>query len=183
MTPADYAALCQATAGRNLGTLAPLLGAGFAEALPPAEVNTSLRIAHFVSQWSHETGGFEWMVELGGPTYFLKYDGRRDLGNVQPGDGYRFRGRGLPMLTGRANYASYGQKLGLDLIGDPDQVADPAISTRIACQFWTDHGLNALADADNVEAITRAINGGLTGLADREFMLTRAKAFLAAHQP
>lgn len=104
------------------------------------------------------------------------YGGR--LGNVKPGDGYRYRGRGLIQLTGRANYARFGQMLGLDLEGDPDLAAQAANAALIAGAFWNDRGLNALADRRDIRGITRAINGGVTGLADRAMQVTRAREAL-----
>ena len=121
-------------------------------------------------------GGFRQFVEIGGPTYCAKYDGRSDLGNCEAGDGYRYRGRGPFMLTGRANYRKYGQILGLDLEANPDQAADPGVGLKIACLYWRDHHCNTYADADDLNAITRAINGGLTGLQDRADHLKEAKA-------
>ena len=106
------------------------------------------------------------------------YGGR--LGNSSAGDGYRYRGRGLLQLTGRDNYVRFGQALGLDLAGVPDLAADPAIAATIAGAFWSQHGLNAPADRGDVEAITRAINGGLTGYADRVEQVARARAALQA---
>ena len=108
------------------------------------------------------------------------YEGRADLGNTQPGDGVRYKGRGLIQLTGRANYKQYGDLLQLDLVGDPDLASQPATSLVIACEYWQQHKLNDLADQNDIETITRRINGGLNGLADRRTYLARAKAVLAA---
>lgn len=154
------------------------LAAKMTEQFPAYEITTSERAAHFLAQCSHESGGFKYLVELGGPTYFLKYDGRRDLGNRQAGDGYKFRGRGIIQITGRANYAVYGQRLGLDLLGDPDLAAEPENAVRIALEFWRAKGLNASADLDDLRSITRAINGGLNGYDSRAAALVRAKEAL-----
>jgi len=137
-----------------------------------------LRLAHWLAQAAHETGGFLYMQELGGPSYFAKYDGRKDLGNTQPGDGARYHGRGLFQLTGRANYKSYGEAMGLDLVNEPDLAAQPDIGLWIACEFWRRKGLNALADADDVVGVTRKINGGTVGLADRKARLSLAKSLI-----
>lgn len=102
------------------------------------------------------------------------YEGRADLGNVEPGDGVKFKGRGLIQLTGRANYAEFGPTLGLDLIANPTLAADPANALSIACLYWQKHGLSALADADDIVAITRKINGGLNGLTARQSATDRA---------
>jgi putative chitinase len=174
--PKTYAALCQYAASWHVGSdIGAGLGRGMAEYWLGG---TGLRLAHFLAQASHETGGFKWMQEQGGPAYFKKYDGRRDLGNTEPGDGARFHGRGIFQLTGRANYGSMSKRTGLDLLGDPDLAAEPTNAVRIAVLYWQDHHLDAKADADDIEGITRAINGGLNGIEDRKHCLARAKAVL-----
>lgn len=92
--------------------------------------------------------------------------------------GFSYRGRGLIQITGRANYAVYGKLLSLDLLGDPDEAAECGTAAAIAAAFWVAHGLNWLADADDLLTITRRINGGLNGLDDRAAALARAKAHL-----
>lgn len=111
------------------------------------------------------------------------YEGRKSLGNTQPGDGKRFKGRGPIQLTGRANYQKYGELLKLDLIGNPKQAATPAVGFRIAALFWKLHGLNQLADAGDFVTITKRINGGLNGLAERQKYHTRAKLVLSKNDP
>lgn len=136
-----------------------------------------LRMAHFLAQAAHESDGFRTTVEYWGPTAQQRgYEGRSDLGNTQPGDGRRYMGRGIFQLTGRDNYARYGQKLGLDLVNQPELAAEPPISFRIACHYWLAKGLNALADKDDLVGITRRINGGENGLADRQRYYLRARA-------
>jgi putative chitinase len=141
-------------------------------------LDNPLRLAHFLAQTGHESGGFVYMKELGGPAYFKKYDGRKDLGNVHPGDGAKFSGRGILQLTGRSNYRAYGAALGMDFEANPEQVAQPAIGLLVALHYWQTHKLNALADADDIVNITRKINGGSNGLADRKLRLVRAKALV-----
>jgi len=87
------------------------------------------------------------------------YEGRRNLGNNQPGDGPKFIGRGVLQLTGRANYTDYSKKLGIDLVNNPELAATPEVSVRIACQYFKDRGLLPLADAWNLDEITRRVNG------------------------
>ncbi|WP_238941035.1 glycoside hydrolase family 19 protein [Sphingomonas beigongshangi] len=141
---------------------------------------TPLRLAHFLAQVGHESAGFRQFVEIWGPTPAQRrYEGRTDLGNVKPGDGFRFRGRGPIQITGRTNYRRFGTIIGVDLIADPDAAARPPIGIKLACAFWTAHRINAAADRDDVEAVTRIINGGTNGLADRAARLAVAKALLA----
>jgi len=143
------------------------------------DIDTPLRQAHFLAQVGHESGELRYTEEIATGD---AYEGRRDLGNVEPGDGRRFKGPGLIPLTGRANYQAYGSAIGRDLVsGDnPRMVAtDPDLAVDVACWFWQVHGLNALADRDDVELVTRRINGGLNGFEDRKRQLGRARFFLA----
>ena len=87
------------------------------------EIDTPFRVAAALAQWGHETGGLQYLEELGGTSYFLRYEGRKDLGNTIQGDGVRYHGRGIPMLTGKANYAEFGRLLGVDLLGFPGLAA------------------------------------------------------------
>lgn len=182
MTPTDYTAAIAAVAARPLGALGGELGVAMALQLPPRGIATPLRLAHFLAQTCHETEGYRYLVEQGGPTYCAQYDPGtqkgRELGNTVAGDGYRFRGRGLIQITGRANYQAMGVALRLDLTGNPDLAATPSIAVETAALWWQAHGLNALADADDVAAVTRRINGGETGLADRQALTACAKKAL-----
>jgi putative chitinase len=104
------------------------------------------------------------------------------LGNTQKGDGPRYKGRGLLQLTGRANYADYGKALGVDLVNNPTLAAQPALSLKIACEYWKRHNINADCDRDDVQAVTRKVNGGLNGLSDRIAFTQKAKAAVARLQ-
>lgn len=136
--------------------------------LPAYGIDTPLRVAHFWAQAAHECDGFRTMHEYWGPTPAqARYEGRRDLGNTAVGDGHRFRGRGIFQLTGRANYQTVGAKLGLTLTSDPELAAVPVNALQIACEYWVSRKLNELADKNDLVAITKRINGGTNGLADR----------------
>ena len=147
-------------------------------------VNTMLRTAAFIAQLAHESGEFRWMEEIWGPT-----DAQRryeppnalaaKLGNTQAGDGKRFKGRGPIQITGRFNYAKYGGLLSIDLIADPARAATPEVAFATAGLFWKTNGLNQLADAQQFVTITRRINGGTNGLADRQKYYATAQAVLA----
>lgn len=133
--------------------------------LPQYNISTVARVAMFLAQWCEETDGFKTMYEYASGR---EYEGRKDLGNIQPGDGPKFKGRGLAQLTGRDNYALYGKLLGLDLVNNPDLAADNSNAVQIACVFWQRHSLNAWADKGDVKQCTFLINGGENGLAVRQ---------------
>lgn len=144
-------------------------------ALEKYKINTKLRIAHFLAQIAHESDHFRTTEEYASGA---AYEGRKDLGNVRKGDGRRYKGRGVLQITGRANYRTYGKKLGYDLENNPELAATPEVSVLTAAQYWQDRGLNELADADNGKQITRKVNGGYNGLEDRLAKVQRAKRAL-----
>lgn len=139
-------------------------------AMEAGEINTRLRKANFLAQIGHESGSLVYVKELGGPVYFEKYEGRKDLGNTQPGDGAKFCGRGLIQVTGRANYAKASKALFGDdrLLDTPELLEQPEWAAKSAVWYWTTRNLNALADADRFTDTTRAINGGTNGIEDRK---------------
>ena len=138
-------------------------------------LDTGLRLAHFMGQCGHESGSFRYMEEIASGA---AYEGRADLGNTQPGDGRRFKGRGPIQLTGRANYRRVGRKIGIDLERYPQIVGHPSLGLLVGCVYWADRSLNAKADADDITGLTKAINGGLNGLADRRIQTDRAKGLI-----
>lgn len=174
-----------------------------------AELTTPLRVAHFMGQIAYESDGMNYFVEnldysagrvrtvwprlskrsehlahnpeaLANAAYALEL-GNGDEGS---GDGWLFRGRGLIQITGRANYAHFGAMAGLDLLRDPDQAMNPTNAIRIALAFWRSRNCNVRADADDVEAVTRAINGpGLLGLPERAALTKKAKAIFTIDDP
>lgn len=132
-------------------------------------IDTPAREAAWLAQIGHESGGFRFVREIWGPTPAQRrYEGRKDLGNVEPGDGFRFRGRGLIQITGRSNYTQAGRALGVDLVRQPELLESPTLAARSAAWFWSANGCNRFADAGDFVGLTRRINGGLNGLADRE---------------
>lgn len=140
-------------------------------------IDTPLRLAGWVSQVAHESGRLVYVSELWGPTPAqARYEGRADLCNTQPGDGSRYRGRGLIQVTGRANYRRAAKALGIDCETRPELLALPENAAASAAWFWASHGLNVLADVRDVAGMTRRINGGLNGLADRQALYCGACA-------
>lgn len=164
----DYTGANAANQAAIIAAIAP----DFERVLAEYQISTPLRMAHFLAQIAHESAGLVTTVEFASGK---AYEGRKDLGNVNRGDGVRYKGRGLLQLTGRANYQRLGGLLGLDLVGKPDLAAEPLTSLRIACVYWTDRKINPLCDADDLIAVTKKVNGGLNGLEDRHQYLQRAK--------
>ena len=166
---------------------AELFAAPLAEACVLYDINASaVRLAAFLAQIGHESASLRYVAEVWGPTTAQqRYEGRKDLGNTQSGDGSRYRGRGLIQTTGRANYAAVRDRLRRRLGPDvPDFEAAPERLEHIrwavwsAADYWDWRGLNALADAGDFERITRRINGGLNGQADRLQRWERARQAL-----
>lgn len=111
-----------------------------------------------------ETNGFKPINEFGGTKYFTKhYEGRRDLGNVHPGDGAKYHGRGYIQITGRANYRTYGQKLGVDLENNPELALDPEISAKILACYFKDIGVATAAKVGDWRKVRKLVNGGYNG--------------------
>jgi putative chitinase len=169
--------------------------------LPKYGITTERRVAHFLSQCAHESGGFKVMEEnlnysaKALRSVFGRYFGdapkadadeyarnpemianrvyndefrKYKMGNVQEGDGWRFRGRGLKQLTGRDNYTRFGKTVGMTAEEAAEYVATPAGAIDSACWFWGANNLNDIADTDDVVKMTKKINGGNIGLEDRQ---------------
>lgn len=175
--------------------------------LPEYEINTPLRICHFLAQVIHESGHFKYKCEnlnysaSALQSVFKKYFPTKELaeqyarkpekianrvyanrmgnGDEASGDGWLRRGRGLIQLTGTNNYKDCAKALNIDLINNPDLIlSDPEICVKTACWFWSSKKINELADKDDIVGITKKINGGLNGIDSRRELLTRAKKTL-----
>ncbi|WP_421549096.1 glycoside hydrolase family 19 protein [Pseudomonas sp. QD4] len=182
------------------GFFVPALNA----AMTRFKINSPVRMAAFIAQVGHESGQLTRMVEnlnysadrlqAVWPNRFdaalaaqvarkpeqianIAYGGR--MGNALPGDGWKYRGRGLIQLTGANNYRAAGAALGLDLVNRPELVEQPETAALVAGWFWQSNGLNELADSGQFAKITRTINGGLTGQADRVALRDLAAKVLA----
>ena len=142
------------------------------------------QLAHFVGQACHESESFRFLRELWGPTPTqLAYEGRRDLGNTEPGDGFKYRGRGIFQITGRANYSHMAKVLNLPLVEHPELLEMPDHAVASALAFWDGHGLSGISANSDVRAacelITRRINGGSNGLDDRLQLTQKAFSVLS----
>ena len=187
-------------AGRQAGVFVPVLNT----AMGKYGIVTRLRIAAFIAQIGHESGQLTRLVEnlnysaeglmKTWPSRFdlvrataaarkpeqianIAYGGR--MGNTAPGDGWKYRGRGLIQATGKTNYAACEEALGFDLITHPELLEQPQYAALSAAWYWSVNGLNTLADAGDLTKITRRINGGLNGQADRQALYDKALKVLA----
>ena len=156
-------------------------------ALEEFQINTSLRIAAYLGQVLHESGEFRYVEEIWIPTSQQnRYDPPSrlsiQLGNTHTGDGFVFRGRGDLMITGRANYRKYGLKLNLNLELNPDLASTLPVASRVGGVYWTDRGLNELADQGqgSFDKITLQVNGGYNGKSQRDFFYQKALSVLQA---
>lgn len=145
-------------------------------------LDTGLRLAHFMGQCAHESGSFRYMEEIASGA---DYEGRSDLGNTQPGDGKRYKGRGPIQTTGRANYRRDGRALGIDLESNPHLLSIPSLGLMASTLFWSRMGLNAYADRDDAVACSRGVNRGnpksakpSNHEADRIALTAKAKALI-----
>lgn len=145
------------------------------DAMYEFDINNPQREAMFIAQVAHESGGFNYTRELSSGE---QYQGRKDLGDIDPGIGAWTKGRGLIEITGVDNYKKASAYFGLDFMFDPEQLEQPDISSRVAAWFWKEHGLNELADKGDFLRITKIINGGTNGYADRQAYLQRAQGVI-----
>ena len=145
------------------------------EGMATNDITTVARQVCFLATIGHESGSLRYTSEIWGPTPAQEgYEGRADLGNTQPGDGSRFRGRGLIQITGRDNYQQVSDALGYDYLADPERLGRPRDASLSAAWWFKAHGCNALADTKGFVAVTRRVNGGLNGWASRQLYYARA---------
>lgn len=135
------------------------------------DMYTPERMAAFLAQIGHESGQLRYVEEIASGK---AYEGRKDLGNIYPGDGVKYKGRGLIQITGRDNYNKLSKALGVDLIGNPEILETPELAVRSAYWFWKNNNLNKYADIRDFKRITRIINGGYNGLKERTELYEKA---------
>ena len=149
------------------------------DAIAKGGVDTPLRLCHFLAQCAHESAHFGTTREFASGA---AYEGRRDLGNIQPGDGKRYRGRGIIQTTGRANYREATADIRKQVPAAPDFEQNPEALEQFpwallaAVSYWRRRDINRHADRDDIRAVTRAVNGGLNGFEDRKRYLGIAKS-------
>lgn len=207
MTLLQFATICPQLSPLKAAAYLP----HFVQAMAEADITTTAREACFIAQQAHESAEFQIWREVWGPTpdqthyerpklpdgtltplvptgQGLKIPVWQQLGNLFEGDGKRFRGRGPLQTTGRDEYKACGRALGLDLIQDPDILAgpiaqhDPGPGFRASAWYWRSRNLNGYADRGDFVGLTRAINGGTNGLAERERYWAVAKQVLGVEE-
>lgn len=121
-------------------------------------------LAAFMGQCAHESAKFTTTKEFSSGQ---QYEGRADLGNTQPGDGVKYKGRGFIQITGRANYTAAGKALGIDLVNHPELAERPDIATKVSIWYWNTRVKPRVANFANTKAVTKKVNGGVNGLQQR----------------
>ena len=174
-TPAQWKAVLKEVAPQGRAAIIDALAAELPALCKKYELLTVNRQAHFLGQLIHESDHLKTTEEYASGA---AYEGRRDLGNTQKGDGRRFKGRGLIQLTGRANYAAAGKALKHDFVRNPTQVAKFPHAATVSAWFWDQKALNRHADRDDIQQVTRTINGGLRHLDRRAAHTKRTKKAL-----
>lgn len=153
---------------------------GYADAF---HIDTDIRMAHYLAQVAHESGELKYTKEIGNENYCHKYEvGKlaKMLGNTHKGDGYKYKGRGLIQITGRANYSAFqhSQYCTENVVDNPKLLEEPKLAVISSMWFFWSHGCNILADEDNLVKVTQKINGGTNGLDKRREYTKRAKLAL-----
>lgn len=147
------------------------------------KIDTPKRMAHFLAQVAHESNELRNTKEIGNKSYFDMYDHgklKQMLGNLKDGDGYKYRGRGLIQITGRANYQAYQNSRYCkgNVMDNPQLLEQPLGAVKSSMWWWWKHGLNEAADSDSLLSVTKTINGGTNGLESRRKYLAKAKLAL-----
>ena len=172
VTLGELQRICPTTRTQILAQYVEPLNAAMVE----FDINTPEREAMFLAQVAHESGGFNYVRELASGE---AYEGRKDLGNTEAGDGVKYKGRGLIQITGKANYRDCGAALGCDFVAEPASLERADFAARSAAWFWSTRKLNEIADRGDFLLVTKRINGGTNGFADRQAYYKRASEVLA----
>lgn len=173
MTIEELCAIMPGAERERAAEFLPYLNAAMAE----FDIDDNIeRETMFLAQIAHESMSLRAVIEISSGQ---AYEHRSDLGNTKPGDGPRFKGRGLIQITGRENYRKCGEAFGVDLVAHPEFLEAPELACRSAAWYWFHHGLNELADAGDFKRITKRINGGMGGYPQRLACWDRARSVLA----
>ena len=138
-------------------------------------ITTLPRLWAYFAQIGHESGQLRYSEELASG---LAYEGRKDLGNVNEGDGVKFKGRGLIQITGRFNYEKLSNSFGVDFIQEPELLETPEWAVKSSLWFWKLKGLNLIADSGDFKLLTKRINGGYNGITERLEIFERCKKYI-----
>ena len=171
MTKQELKRIAPYASAKNISLYTPLLN----KYMGQYGINTQARKAAFLATILHESGSLTYTEEIASGA---AYEGRKNLGNSEAGDGKKFKGRGLIQLTGRYNYTVASLATGIDFIKNPELLSEPENATKISCWWWQGKGLNELADKGDFRRITRIVNGGFNGWTDRLNFYNRAKEVL-----
>lgn len=171
MTRQELKKIAPYARGSNIDIYTPLLN----KYMPEYKICGKLRESAFIATIIWESGSFKYTREIASGA---AYEGRKDLGNTEAGDGKRYKGRGLIQITGRYNYSVASLAMGIDLLKNPELLAEPDNATWVSCWWWQSKGLNELADKGDFRRITRIVNGGYNGWADRLNFYNKAKEVL-----
>lgn len=177
VTLGELQRICPTTRSQVLAKYVEPLNAAMVE----FEINTPEREAMFLAQVAHESGGFNYVEEIASGKAYDTGKKAIALGNTpdDDGDGQWTKGRGLIQITGTANYKKAGQYFGIDFIFDPDQMTTPEMSCRLSGWYWKERGCNEAADRGDFLRVTKIVNGGTNGYADRQAYYKRASEVLA----
>lgn len=157
----------------------PVTGSPFEISLRKAALGAKIvgaELAAFLGQCAHESAKFTTTKEFADGT---QYEGRKDLGNVKPGDGVRYKGRGFIQITGRANYTAAAKDLGIDLVNHPELAEKPDVAAKVSLWYWKTRVQPKISNFANTKAVTKKVNGGVNGLQDRTKL---TKSFQAANK-
>ncbi len=154
----------------------PVTNSPFELAIRQAAISAKLlgaELAAFMGQCAHESAKFTTTKEFADGS---QYEGRKDLGNIYPGDGVKYKGRGFIQITGRANYTAAAKDLGIDLVNRPELAERPDIAIKVSIWYWKNRVRPRITNFNNTKAVTKTVNGGLNGLAAREKYTQHFKA-------
>jgi putative chitinase len=172
----DYEKIILAVAPNSKAAIRQGFAASMADCISRADLTNKIRLAHFLAQCAHESAGITTTTEFASGR---AYEGRKDLGNIIPGDGPAFKGRGLIQNTGRANYTRLAKAFGVDFVSQPAKMAAFPWAATTAAEYWRSRNLNPSADRDDISAVTLRVNGGYNGLVSRQAYLAKAKHALS----